>query len=96
MRKLSEVGFQQVVYSSRLCVVSFWGAVFMHLTACSYVHLAADDGVGIFKLIADPFVFSHLDCGDVVIYQQADLASVKDCVTARSVLISIRTGQGMS
>ncbi|KAM3180348.1 hypothetical protein ACTXT7_016458 [Hymenolepis weldensis] len=33
------------------------------------------------------------DCGDVVIYQQADLASVKDCVTARSVLISIRTGQ---
>ncbi|VDO04942.1 unnamed protein product [Rodentolepis nana] len=33
------------------------------------------------------------DCGDIVIYQQADLASVKDCVTARSVLISIRTGQ---
>ncbi|VDM20058.1 unnamed protein product [Hydatigera taeniaeformis] len=33
------------------------------------------------------------DCGDIVIYQQADLASVKDCLSARSVLISIRTGQ---
>uniref|UniRef100_A0A5K3FV77 receptor protein-tyrosine kinase n=2 Tax=Mesocestoides corti TaxID=53468 RepID=A0A5K3FV77_MESCO len=33
------------------------------------------------------------ECGDIVIYQQADLASVKHCVSARSVLISIRTGQ---
>ncbi|CDS42114.1 insulin growth factor 1 receptor beta [Echinococcus multilocularis] len=33
------------------------------------------------------------DCGDIVIYQQADLASVKDCLSARSVLISIRAGQ---
>ncbi|KAL5109940.1 hypothetical protein TcWFU_002385 [Taenia crassiceps] len=33
------------------------------------------------------------NCGDIVIYQQADLASMKDCLSARSVLISIRTGQ---
>nr|VZI48547.1 unnamed protein product [Spirometra erinaceieuropaei] len=33
------------------------------------------------------------DCGDIIIYQQSDIASAVDCVTARSVLISLRTGQ---
>ncbi|VDM02428.1 unnamed protein product [Schistocephalus solidus] len=33
------------------------------------------------------------DCGDIIIYQQSDIASAMGCVTARSVLISLRTGQ---
>ncbi|VDK84561.1 unnamed protein product [Dibothriocephalus latus] len=33
------------------------------------------------------------DCGDIIIYQQSDIANVVGCVTARSVLISLRSGQ---
>ncbi len=38
--------------------------------------------------------FLPSECGDIVIYQQSDLETVKHCVSARSLLISIRSGQG--